>query len=90
MTEALAWVNAARGERGLPWLDAFSPGVPCDPTACPVSLALEASVSFDGLVVPYDGTGGSMLPAVVRRFANDFDLGGYPALEEVAAVPAMV
>lgn len=98
MTEALTWVNEARRMRGLPGLDAFPPGVPCDPAGCPVSRALDADISFRGLVVPHDGTGGSVrLPAVVRRFANEFDLGRYPALEvgagptgeRVAAVPAL-
>ncbi len=84
--EVLRWINEVRSIRGVEPLADMPRGVPCDPHACPVARALDADVMFDGVVLAH-GAGWSPvhLPAAAQTFANDFDIGLYPALEEVGS-----
>ncbi len=91
LDEVLDWVNEVRVTRGLDPLAALPPGVPCDPSACPVSRALDADIRFDGRAVARGGAWPTLrLPLAARRFTSEFDVGLYPALEEREHARALV
>lgn len=83
MEEVLRWINEVRSIRGSEPLAALPLGVPCDPHACPVARALDSDITFDGVAFPRRaGWSPVHLSSAAQAFANDFDVGLYPALEE--------
>lgn len=88
--EVLAWVNGLREELGKPTLAELPCGSPKDAWSCVIAVALggaEVSPSEDeeteaqwGIV----GYGCGPLPAVVNRFAIDFDNGEVPRADRGA------
>ncbi len=81
--EVLRWINEVRSIRGVEPLAAMPRGVPCDPHACPVAKALDAGITYDGMALARNADWPPVhLPAAALAFANDFDVGLHPALEE--------
>lgn len=84
LTEVLRWINEVRSVRGMESLVGMPRGIPCDPHACPLARALDADITAGGVALARrPGLSPVHLPAAAQAFANDFDVGLYPSLEEV-------
>lgn len=84
VTEVVRWINEVRSIRGMEPIVGMPRGIPCDPHACPVARALDADITAGGVALARrPGLSPVHLPAAAQAFANDFDVGLYPALEEV-------